>query len=328
MIISYFGGKNKQSKFIFSHITEEMKKNTKTFTEVFSGAFWVYANEDWSFCDRIIYNDMNSYITNLFACCREPKFIEYLQKQYEPGNLLYFDKDVSTDLKEVYDYNYAKFKEIFLKYRKELYHDTDGQEINITPPDFDMAFKYGFMLRHAFSGIPSKKIGYSYSASSYKPGMKKVPEPKSQILLRNIIKDKVQDKLKKVTAFESLDFEEHIKKYDSPETVFYVDPPYFQHEDNYFRGEENFGINGHKRLADVLSKIQGKFLLSYYAFDELYEYYPTDKFVWKEKEFNRPTTSCAKNEEHDKKGYEVLIMNYDPDEISKSTKENLDDFWC
>jgi len=302
-----------------------MKKNTKTFTEVFSGAFWVYANEDWSFCDNIIYNDMNSYITNLFACCKEPKFIEYLQKQYEPGNLLHYEKDISTDLKEVYDYNYAKFKKIFLKYRQELYHDTDGQEISITPTDFEMAFKYGFMLRHAFSGIPSKKIGYSYSASSYKPGMKKAPEPKSQILLRNIVKDKVQNKLAKVTAFESLDFEEHIKKYDSPETVFYIDPPYAFHEDNYFRGEENFGYAGHARLAKVLSKIKGKFLLSYYDFDDLKDLYPKDKYHWKSKSFNRPTASCLKDDTKDKKGHEVLILNYDSEK--NDVVDKVDDFW-
>lgn len=328
MIISYFGGKNRMSKWIYSHITEEMKKNSKTFTEVFSGAFWVYANEDFSFCDRIIYNDMNSYITNFFACCRDPKFIEYLKEQYEPGNLLHFDSEISEIPQEIYDYNYKKFKKIFLQYRQELYKDTEGQEINISIPDYDMAFKYGFMLRHAFSGIPSKRIGYSYSASSYKVG-KKVPEPKSQILLRNIQKDKIQDKLKKVTAFESLDFAEHINKYDSTETIFYVDPPYYKHEDNYFRGEEYFGIQGHQRLADSLTKIKGKFLLSYYNFDGLDEMYPKDKYTWVLKEFNRASTSNVKDETIDKKGYEVLIMNYNPNvnkPIVVETKEE-DDFW-
>jgi len=343
MVISYYGGKNKQSSWIYSMITEDMKKNMKTFTEVFSGAFWVYANEDFSFCDRIIYNDMNSYLTNFFACCKKEEFIEYLKEQHEPGNLLYFDANISEDPKEVYDYNYNKFKEIFIKYRQELYKDTEGKEIKIDIPDIEMAFKYGFMLRHAFSGVPSKKIGFSYSASSYKEG-KKVPEPKSQILLRNVVKDKVQNKLQGVSAFECLDFEEHINKYDSPETVFYVDPPYFGTEANYFRGDEHFGREGHQRLANVLKNIKGKFILSYYEFDELHDFYPEDEFHWETKAFTRASTSCVKDETKDKKGYEVLIMNYDPHQEKKeeyqkrATNDDLmkdvvdmdpsdDDFW-
>lgn len=311
MVISYYGGKSKMSDWIYSHITPEMKNNIKTFTEVFSGAFWVYANEDFSFCDTIIYNDMNAYLTNFFACCKEEEFIEYLKEQYEPGNCLYFEKDISDDPKEVFDYNYNKFKTLFREYKQELYIDMKGKDIKVNIPDIELGFKYGLMLRHSFSGIPKLNGGFSYSSSSYKEG-KKIPEPKSQILLRNIQKPHIQEKLKGVTAFECLDFEEHIKKYDSPKTLFYVDPPYYTTEANYFRGDEYFGREGHKRLAEVLSNIQGKFLLSYYEFDELHDFYPENKFIWKEKAFTRLSTSNTKNKEHDKKGYEVLIMNYDP----------------
>lgn len=323
MVISYFGGKRSMSSWIYSQITDDMKKNMKTFTEVFSGAFWVYANNDFSFCDKIIYNDMNIYLTNFYTCIKEPKFIEYLKEQYEPGNILFFDKEISTDPKTVFDYNYEKFKQVFLKYRQELYKDMDGKEIKINIPDIEMAFKYGFMLRHAFSGIPSKKIGYSYSAESYKVG-KRIPEPKSQILLRNVQKKEIQDKLKAVTAFEALDFEEHIRKYDSVNTLFYADPPYAYHEDNYFRGEENFGFRGHKRLADTLKSIKGKFILSYYDFEGLDELYPKDKYTWKTKEFIKQTTSIKKNNEN-KKGVEILIMNYNPDVEKEVVKS--DNFW-
>ncbi len=316
MIISYFGGKRNQSNYIFSQISEEMKKEIKTFTEVFAGAFWVYGSNDFSFCNNIIYNDMNVYLTNFFACIREPKFIEFLKKQYEPGEMLYFEKNISKDQKEVYEYNYNKFKEIFMKYRQELYRDMLGKEININIPDIEMAFKYGFMLRHAFSGIPSEKIGFSYSASSYKEG-KKAPEPKSQILLRNISNEEIQNKLKKVTSFETLDFQKHIEKYDSKQTLFYVDPPYYNHEGDYFRGNEHFGLNGHQRLSDVLKSIDGKFILSYYDFEGLDKLYPKNKYCWKTKEFTKSTTSIKKSDGN-KKGAEILIMNFDV----------TDDFWA
>jgi site-specific DNA-adenine methylase len=101
MIISYFGGKNQASEWIYSQITEEMKKNIKTFTEVFAGAFWVYGNNDFSFCNKIIYNDMNVYLTNFFACVKEPKFIKFLEEQYTPGKLLHFD-DSPTKIQKIF----------------------------------------------------------------------------------------------------------------------------------------------------------------------------------------------------------------------------------
>lgn len=327
MLISYFGGKKIQSKWIYSQITKDMKKNIKTFTEVFAGAFWVYINNDFSFCNKIIYNDINIYLTNFFACIREPKFIEYLKKQYEPGKILYFDQNVSKDQKKVYEHNYNKFKEIFMQYRQELYRDMLGKEIKINIPDIEIAFKYGFMLRHAFSGIPSEKIGFSYSASSYKEG-KKAPEPKSQILLRNVNNEVIQNKLKKVTAFETFDFQKHIEKYDSKQTLFYADPPYYNHEGDYFRGNEHFGLSGHQRLADTLKSIDGKFILSYYDFEGLDKLYPKDKFYWKIKEFTKATTSIKKSD-GSKKGAEILIMNYQPEEkqIEREIDVENDNFW-
>lgn len=331
-LFSYFGGKNRASEWIYKQIPKNILENCKTFTEVFSGAYWVYANNDWSHVDNIIYNDMNLYLTNFMKCATIPDFLETLEKFYEPGGLFYYDKTISTDQKVVYDFNYDRFKTDFYKLRKELYDDTDGQDIEFDMPDFDMAIKYAFMLRHAFSGIPSKKMGYSYSAASYKEG-KKTPEPKSQILLRKLNDDAIMNKLKAVTNFEALDFEEHIKKHDSPNTIFYVDPPYFNCEKNYYRGDEYFGKSGHERLANVLNNIQGKFILSYYNFDDLHNFYPQDKYHWISKEFTKATTSIAKN--GSQKGEELLIMNFEPasklamEELlnNEENKKNTEDFW-
>ena len=308
--ISYFGGKGSQSGFIFDQITPEMKKSIKTFTEVFSGAFWVYFNEDFSFCDKIIYNDMNQYLTNFYACVGESNYADHLESLNKPDKLLYFDKDFKSTPKETYDYFYAYYKKLFQEYRQELYYDKKGQEVNITIPDFDLAVKYGIMLRHAFSGISNdKQCGYSYSAASYIEG-KKCPEPKSQMLIRKVRDTKLISKLNNVSAFECLDFEEHIQKYDSKETLFYLDPPYFGTEFQYYRGAEHFGREGHQRLADVLKKIEGKFILSYYDFDGLSEMYPRNEFRWEEKSFTRATTTISNQTFEEKQGHEILIMNY------------------
>jgi DNA adenine methylase len=308
--ISYFGGKNKASNWIFSQITPEMKKSTKIFTEVFAGAFWVYLNEDLSFADKIIYNDMNQYLTNFYVCVNTPEYTDYLENLGKPGNLLHFDVNLKATPKETYDHYYKYFKELFQKYRQELYYDKLGEEVKVNIPDFDLAVKYGIMLRHAFSGISNdKQCGYSYSASSYIEG-KKCPEPKSQMLIRKVRDKNLINKLNRVSAFECLDFEQHINKYDSKETLFYADPPYKDTEFQYYRGNEHFGKEGHQRLADLLKTIKGKFILSYYDFDGLDEMYPKDKFRWQEKSFTRASTTISNQTLEEKQGHEILIMNY------------------
>jgi len=57
-----------------------------------------------------------------------------------------------------------------------------------------------------------------------------------------------------------LDYVEVIQKYDSKNTVFYVDPPYFKKE--YVYGITH-SVDLHTELFEILSNIKGKFVLSY-----------------------------------------------------------------
>jgi len=322
MIFSFFGGKRNQSSWIYSQITDEIKKNTNTFTEVFSGVFWVYFNNDFSFTDKIIYNDMNIYLTNFFATCSDQKFKEKLKYELNEGMLKFEPENFSTS-KEAYDHYYSYLKKMFYDLRKELMFEHMGKEVKIDIPDIDLAFKYAILLRHSFSGLSNEKAGYSYSSSSYKEG-KKCPKPKSQLLRKLFEEDKMVEKLSKVTAFEYLDFAEHIAKYDSPTTLFYIDPPYNGTEKQYYRGDDYFGSKGHKKLADILNNIEGKFILSYYDFEDLSKYYPKNKFRWEEKAFTKASTSITNKDIKQKQGHEVLIMNYP---IESEVKEEVDDFW-
>jgi DNA adenine methylase len=308
--ISYFGGKNQASNWIFSMITPEMKESIKTYTEVFAGAFWVYLNKDFSFVDNVIYNDMNQYLTNFYACVSDNRYAEYLEKLNQPNELLHFDTNLKSTAKETYNYYYKYFKDLFQKFRQELYYDKIGEHFKINIPDYELAFKYGIMLRHAFSGISNdKQCGYSYSATSYIEG-KKCPEPKSQMLIRKVRDKKLIDKLNSVNSFECFDFEKHIEKYDSKTTLFYLDPPYINHEYQYYRGDEHFGKEGHQRLSDVLNNVKGKFILSYYDFDGLDKMYSKYKFRWEEKSFTKSSTTISNKSLEDKQGHEILIMNY------------------
>lgn len=61
---------------------------------------------------------------------------------------------------------------------------------------------------------------------------------------------------------ENESFQYVIRRYDSPDTLFYVDPPYYGHEDIYER-DGTPGFEQHEELATSLRSINGRFILSY-----------------------------------------------------------------
>lgn len=69
----------------------------------------------------------------------------------------------------------------------------------------------------------------------------------------------VSERLNKV-VIENLDFEKILKNYDKKDAFFYLDPPYYETEKYY---PDKFMPKDHIRLAESLSSIKGKFLLSY-----------------------------------------------------------------
>lgn len=59
---------------------------------------------------------------------------------------------------------------------------------------------------------------------------------------------------------EHKDYANLIKVYDRPDALFYVDPPYIDAEKYYC---VPFDEDDHKKLANILSNIKGKFIVSY-----------------------------------------------------------------
>jgi len=69
----------------------------------------------------------------------------------------------------------------------------------------------------------------------------------------------IHERLSGVTI-ENLDFEAFIDRYDASETLFYLDPPYWDSETDYGKGL--FGKGDFSRMAAKLRGIKGNFLLS------------------------------------------------------------------
>ena len=60
--------------------------------------------------------------------------------------------------------------------------------------------------------------------------------------------------------FESLDWKDVIRRYDSPATLFYLDPPYWGGETDYGKGL--FDRDQFAAMAEILGAIEGAFILS------------------------------------------------------------------
>ncbi len=61
-------------------------------------------------------------------------------------------------------------------------------------------------------------------------------------------------------SFECIDFDHCLRLYDSSETLFYLDPPYYEIDGLY---RLSFTADDHRRLASALDGVQGHWLLSY-----------------------------------------------------------------
>ncbi len=61
-------------------------------------------------------------------------------------------------------------------------------------------------------------------------------------------------------TIEQLNWLDFMIRYDRPNTLFYLDPPYWGVEDYY--GKDLFKREDYQVMATILSQLQGKFLLS------------------------------------------------------------------
>ncbi len=87
-----------------------------------------------------------------------------------------------------------------------------------------------------------------------------------------------------------------IRSRDSKESFFYCDPPYFNSNMGHYKGytKTNF-----QELLQLLSTIEGKFLLSSYPSQLLKEY--TDKYSWHNRQFEQFVAVSARSKSDKRK---------------------------
>jgi DNA adenine methylase len=223
---------------------------------------------------NVIYNDINPLNVNVFNCLKDFKKFSDVINEYPSQN-----------------------EKLFYDFQKELF--VSNFKLDTSKPDYDAASKYIYLLTQVWSGTNCEKGKFIDLKGKYKSKFDTFKDK-----LRN---PKWQKYFDKINIIENLDFKDLIKKYDSINTYFYCDPPYYNLGEKYYVNHD-FDINTHEKLADTLKSMKGKFSLSYYDFHQLSEWFPKDQYHWESREF--PKASMAKSGGKQTKGIELLIMNY------------------
>jgi DNA adenine methylase len=238
----------------------------RIYVEAFGGSGKVLLNKPRSFLE--VWNDYDRRIANLFHVV-----VFQFDEFYEKVRGLVYSR------------------ELYKKYNKEL-----SEMGRIEIGDVDVAVKTYYVLHCMFSGGRNYCTGFAF-------GKVRNHALRYWKLLDDLVK--VRERLSGV-IIECDDFEKVIKRWDSEDTFFLLDPPYYSAE-GYYNG---FGKEDHERLLRLLKEVKGKWLLCGRA-NELYDKelsgYNRFEFEVAWRSYHRAGNSV----ESKPKVKEVLWCNYD-----------------
>lgn len=115
--------------------------------------------------------------------------------------------------------------------------------------DLERAARFLYLQRLAFGG---KVAGRSFGVEASGPS-------RFDVTKLGPLLDAIHERLAGV-VIECLPWADFVDRYDSPSTLFYLDPPYYGSETDYGAGV--FGRGDFAKLAARLSEITGRFILS------------------------------------------------------------------
>lgn len=118
-----------------------------------------------------------------------------------------------------------------------------------TLTDLERAARFLYLQRTAFGGkVTGRSFGVSPATSA-----------RFDVTKLASVLEAVHERLAGV-VIEALPYQDLIARYDRPETLFYLDPPYWGCERDY--GDGVFARDDFERLAALLRGLRGRFMLS------------------------------------------------------------------
>lgn len=164
-----------------------------------------------------------------------------------------FINDRSRDVANLFRILQRHYPQLMDTLRFQITSRTDFERLTSTDPDtltdLERAARFLYLQRLTFGGkVAGRSFGINYSG----------PSRFNLTTLAPMLQE-VHERLASV-VIENLDWMAFINRYDRPETLFYIDPPYWGSEDYY--GKELFSRDQFQIMADRLEAIKGQFVLS------------------------------------------------------------------
>lgn len=157
--------------------------------------------------------------------------------------------DVATFFRVLQEHHVAFLD--YMRFKLSSRHEFDRlmKQDPDTLTDIQRAGRFLYLQTLAFGGkVEGRNFGVSYGA-----------RPKFDMTRLTPLLVDLHDRLAGV-LIERLDFQTFIERYDRPETLFFVDPPYWGSEGYY--GKELFSKADFARLAQALKGVRGRFILT------------------------------------------------------------------
>lgn len=198
-------------------------------------------------------------------------------------------------------------KASFLPYsREEFYHCRDTYEE--TEDELEKALKFFVVARMSFGGFFGRAWGFDSSLS--RNGMAK----ECSRFMKAVELTKSFSERLRCVQIEHYDFRKVLDLYDTPETFFYLDPPYVESTRRDGGYKHEMTDQDHKDLVDLLLSIRGKAILSGYGNDI---YLPLESAGWGKETFSVTCRAVAKTRATGIKGEGVL----------KNTQKRVECLW-
>jgi len=159
--------------------------------------------------------------------------------------------------------------------------------------DIERAGHFFYIRYSQFGGVADHKVGYAGEKTSSRSG---------QFSRKVDALNEFAERLRGVDV-ESESWDYIFERYDGPDTVFYLDPPYIGTEGSY---QDGAGID-HNKLYRYAANAEGRCLISY---DSLPQWYG-DGFTVDAKDSEFQMNNGGRGEVKD--ATEYLIMNFDSD---------------